>query len=149
MELPQALRDNYLFRGLSDSHIDDILAITDTREYMGGDTIVRQFGKDSDLMIVLKGLAQIKTFSGDTIAEVGPGSVLGEISLLDQEPRSATVVSSGPSKVAVIPAEKLRLMMRHDMGMRCVMLENLARLICQRLRTANVQLDGVVAGAAR
>ena len=116
---------------------------------MGGDTIVRQFGKDSDLMIVLKGLAQIKTFSGDTIAEVGRGSVMGEVSLLDQEPRSATVVSSGPSTVAVIPAEKLRLMMRHDMGMRCVMLENLARLICQRLRTANVQLDGVVAGAAR
>ena len=149
MELPQALRDNYLFRGLADSHIDDILAMTDTREFDGGDTIVRQFGKDSDLMIVLKGLAQIKTFSGDTIAEVGPGSVLGEISLLDQEPRSATVVSSGPSTVAVIPAEKLRLMMRHDMGMRCVMLENLARLICQRLRTANVQLDGVVAGASR
>ena len=149
MELPQALRDNYLFRGLADSHIDDILAMTDTREFDGGDTIVRQFGKDSDLMIVLKGLAQIKTFSGDTIAEVGPGSVLGEISLLDQEPRSATVVSSGPSTVAVIPAEKLRLMMRHDMGMRCVMLENLARLICQRLRTANVQLDGVMAGAGR
>ena len=85
----------------------------------------------------------------DEIAEVGPGSVLGEISLLDQEPRSATVVSSGNSKVAVIPADKLRMMMRHDMGMRCVMLENLARLICQRLRTANVQLDGVVAGATR
>jgi len=149
LELPQALRDNYLFRGLADSHIDDILAMTDTREFDGGDTIVRQFGKDSDLMIVLKGLAQIKTFSGDTIAEVGPGSVLGEISLLDQEPRSATVVSSGDSKVAVIPADKLRMMMRHDMGMRCVMLENLARLICQRLRTANVQLDGVVAGASR
>ncbi|MCH7945970.1 MAG: cyclic nucleotide-binding domain-containing protein, partial [Armatimonadetes bacterium] len=99
--------------------------------------------------IVLRGLAQIKTFSGDTIAEVGPGSVLGEVSLIDQEPRSATVVSSGDSVVAVIPADKLRLMMRHDMGMRCVMLENLARLICQRLRTANIQLDGVVAGASR
>ena len=39
MELPQALRDNYLFRGLSDAHIDEILALATTRTFLGGDTI--------------------------------------------------------------------------------------------------------------
>ena len=68
MELPQALRDNYLFRGLSDPHIDAILAMTTIKAFAGGDTLVRQFGQDTDLMIVLRGKAQIKTFSGDTIA---------------------------------------------------------------------------------
>ena len=121
--------------------------MTTIKAYMGGDTILRQFGQDTDLMIVLKGKAQIKTFSGDTIAEVGPGSVLGEVSLIDHEPRSATVVSNGDSQVAIIPFDKLTEMMKHDMGMRCVMMENLAKLICQRLRSANIQLDGMMAGA--
>lgn len=149
MELPQALRDNYLFRGLSDSHIDSVLQLAEVRSFLGGDTILRQFGKDHDLMIVLRGTVQIKTFSGDAIAEVGPGSVLGEVSLIDDEPRSATVVSKGESQVAVIPANALREMMRHDMGMRCVMLENLSRVLCQRIRSANMQLDGMMAGAIR
>ena len=145
IELPQALRDNYLFRGLSSKHIDEIMAITSVRKFEGGDTIVRQFDRNTDLMIMLQGLAYIKTFGGDTIAEVGPGTVLGEISLCDDEPRSATVVSSGNSVMAVIQSEALKNLMKHDLGMRCVMMENLARLICQRLRTANVQLDGVLA----
>ena len=145
VELPQALRDNYLFRGLSSTHIDEILAITTIQTFEGGDTIVRQFDRNTDLMIMLKGLAYIKTFGGDTIAEVGPGTVLGEVSLIDEEPRSATVVSSGASEMAVIQSESLKNLMKHDLGMRCVMMENLARLICQRLRTANVQLDGVLA----
>ncbi|HXH61906.1 MAG TPA: cyclic nucleotide-binding domain-containing protein [Fimbriimonadaceae bacterium] len=146
MELPQALRDNYLFRGLSDSHIDTIFRLATVKLFMGGDTIVRQFGRDHDLMIVLRGNVQIKTFSGDVIAEVGPGSVLGEVSLIDDEPRSATVVSRGESQVAVIPANDLRDMMKHDLGMKCVMLENLSRVLCQRIRSANMQLDGMMAG---
>lgn len=148
MELPQALRDNYLFRGLAASHIDEILGLATTKNFMGGDTILRQFGKDHDLMVVLKGLALIKTFGGDPIAEVGPGTVLGEVSLIDTEPRSATVVARGECTVAVIPAEGLQNLMKHDIGMRCVMMENLAKILCQRLRTANQQIDNM-AGAAR
>ena len=149
MELPQALRDNYLFRGLSAAHIDEILAIASTKSFDGGDTILRQFGRDHDLMVVLKGLALIKTFSGDPIAEVGPGTVLGEVSLIDTEPRSATVTAKGACTVAVIPAEGLQNLMKHDIGMRCVMMENLAKVLCQRLRSANVQLDSAMSPAAR
>ena len=148
MELPEALRDNYLFRGLASSHIDEILGIASTRTFMGGDTLLRQFGHDHDLMVVLKGTALIKTFSGEAIVEVGPGSVLGEVSLIDTEPRSATVVAKGECTVAVIPAEGLKNLMKHDLGMRAVMMENLAKVLCQRLRIANVALDNM-AGAAR
>ena len=149
VDLPTALRDNYLFNGLAESHIDEILEMATKQTFMGGDQIVRQFDRDTDLIIVLRGSAQIKTFSGDTIAEVGPGTVLGEISLIDDEPRSATVTSVGETEVAVINSDRLRDMMKHDMGMRCVMIENLSKVICQRLRTANVQLDGMMSPAIR
>jgi CRP-like cAMP-binding protein len=148
MELPQALRYNYLFRGLSDAHLDEIMALTSSKTFHGGDTILRQFGRDNDLMVVLKGAAVIKTFSGDALIEIGPGMVLGEVSLIDTEPRSATVVAKGECDVAIIPAEAIQNMMRHNIEIRCVLMENLAKVLCARLRTANVQLDGAMASTA-
>lgn len=149
MQIPEAFRDNYLFRGLTEKNIDDIMSITSTRSCLGGDTIIRQFGDDLDIMVILKGLAQVKAFSGEVIAEVGPGFVLGEVSLIDDAPRSATVVSKGATEFAVIDGEKLRTLLGHDVGMRAIMFENLAKLLCVRLRVANVHLDAMPAGARR
>lgn len=147
MQIPEAFRDNYLFRGLTQKSIDDIMAITSTKSYLGGDTMIRQFGDDLDVLVILKGAAHVKAFSGEVIAEVGPGFVLGEVSLIDDAPRSATVVSKGASEVAVINGDKLRNLLAHDVGMRAVMYENLAKLLCVRLRVANVHLDAQPAGS--
>ena len=38
----------------------------------------------TDLIIVLDGNAQIKTFNDELITEIGPGSIIGEISLVDE-----------------------------------------------------------------
>ena len=149
MQTPEAFRDNYLFRGLTQKNIDDIMSITGTRAFLGGDTIIRQFGDDLDIMVVLKGVAHVKAFSGEVIAEVGPGFVLGEVSLIDDAPRSATVVSKGPTEVAVINGEKLRVLLGRDVGMRAIMFENLAKLLCVRLRVANVHLDAMPAAGRR
>ncbi len=149
MQIPEAFRDNYLFRGLTAKNIDDIMSITGTKSFSGGDTVIRQFGDDLDIMVVLKGLAQVKAFSGEVIAEVGPGFVLGEVSLIDDAPRSATVVSKGPTEMAVINGDKLRALLGKDVGMRAIMFENLAKLLCVRLRVANVHLDAMPAGARR
>ena len=149
MELPQAIRDNYLFHGLSDANIDEILALATTKTFDGGDTILRQFGRDNDLLIILTGQALIKTFSGEPVAEVGAGSVLGEVSLIDTEPRSATVIARYECSVASIPAAGLKNLMRHDIEMRSIMLENLAKVLCQRLRSANMQLDVAYAVTVR
>lgn len=95
-------------------------------------------------MIVLDGAARIVTTSGEPIADLAPGSVVGEISLLDDAPRSATVVSVRNTTVAVIPSDKLRDLMQEEPHIELVILRNLSKVLCSHVRLANVQLEGLM-----
>ncbi len=145
LALTEVLQSNYLMRGLSKEEIDKVASIATVKEFQSGDTIVRQFDKQSDLMIVIQGLVRVNTFSGEKIAEGGPGCIIGEVSLLDDKPRSATVASVGKSQVAVIPSAALWRLLDADPVMAKNMLLNLGQVLCMRIRAANLQLDMVVA----
>ncbi|MBA4292533.1 hypothetical protein C0431_06140 [bacterium] len=144
MDINTALQNNYLMQGLSVAQISMIAQIASNQEFSGGDTLVRQFAKDADLMIVLEGTAKIKGFSGEEIAQAGPGSVIGEMSLIDDKPRSATVTAAGNVKVASIPHNDLWALMNNEPEIAKVILLNISRILTARLRAANVALDSVV-----
>jgi CRP/FNR family cyclic AMP-dependent transcriptional regulator len=137
MELTKALSYNYVFRGLPKEVVAGIAALAEIRQYLGGDTIVRQFERTTDMYVLLEGSARIKSYSGRTLAEFGPGSVIGEIALIDDEPRSATVVAAGPIRAAVISAQLIRGMMETDPRIANVLVTNICRVLCRRLRTMN------------
>ena len=136
-DLAKTLRYNYIFRGLSRDVIAGIAALADIRGYRGGDVIVRQYDHNSDLIILLDGSARIKSVDGDTIAEFGPGSIVGEIALIDDEPRSATVTAIGDVRAAVIPSSQLHAVMDMDPEVGKVIMTNIARVLCRRMRTMN------------
>lgn len=144
MDLNTALQNNYLMQGLNVAQIAQIAQITTTKEFGGGDTLVRQFAKDADLMIVLEGNAKIRGFSGEEIATAGPGSVIGEMSLIDDKPRSATVVAAGAVKCATISNDELWGVMNNEPEIAKIILLNIGRILTARLRAANVALDSVV-----
>jgi CRP-like cAMP-binding protein len=148
VDLAEALRVNYLFRDLSESQKDRIIGIAQEKAYQGGDVMVRQFDKNSDLLVILTGTARIKSFSGETIAEVGAGSVVGEVSLVDDQPRSATVTASGAATAAVLPSDQLRGLMANDPAIKAHVMECVGKVLCQRLRNANIQLDGILPSKA-
>lgn len=149
MTIKEAIRYNYLFRGLTAEQLERISSIAEEVQYNGGDTMIRQFDRSSDLLIILSGSALIKAFSGETMAEVGVGSVVGEVSLIDEQPRSATVVSSGDTQVVLLKGPKLQSEMNEDPVLKAALVTNLARLLCQRLRTANIQWDAALASPTR
>ena len=144
MKFPSAVRENPVFLNLSNSQIESLEAMAVDRVYEGGDVLVRQFDRQSDLMVILHGHVCIKTFSGETISELGPGGVFGEVSLVDEAPRSATVSAKGSVTVAVIPSEKLRKLLDGDLGLKALVMQNISRVLCARLRASNVHLDAAV-----
>ena len=141
MQLPTEVRDNPFFRSMSDDQVKALLSSASERNFDGGDTLVRQFDRQSDVMIVVRGKVCIKSFSGEVIAELGPGGVFGEVSLVDDAPRSATVVAVGSGSLAVLPSDKLRTTIDADTALKALVMENIARILCARLRAANVHLD--------
>ena len=133
--------DQPFFRGLTEEQVTVLLDSSAERTFDGGETVVRQFDQKTDVMVVIEGRVLIKSFGGETIAELGPGSVVGEMSLVDEGPRSATAVSAGTSRVAVLSSDRLKGLFEADSGLKAQVMENLARILCGRLRAANVQLD--------
>lgn len=144
MDLNSALQNNYVMQGLNVAQISLISQITTIKDFNGGDTLVRQFAKDADLLIILEGTAKIKTFSGEEIAQAGPGSVIGEMSLIDEKPRSATVIAAGPVRAAAISNTDLWKLMDSEPEIAKTILLNISRILTARLRAANVALDEVV-----
>jgi CRP/FNR family transcriptional regulator, cyclic AMP receptor protein len=139
--LADALRKTYLMSGLAPEQVEKVASIAQNRQFEGGDMIVRQFSKDTDLILVLEGSARINSFSGELIAEAGAGSIIGEMSLVDEKPRSATVVAIGNVKAAIIPAPELWKLMKEDAHVARIILLNIARVLSARLRAANIQAD--------
>lgn len=142
--LAEALRNTYLLNGLSQEQVDavtQVTQVTQLKQFNGGDTILRQFSKDSDLLVVLEGTVRINSFAGEKLAEAGPGSIIGEMALVDDQPRSATVVSVGVTKAAVIPSKDLWALMKQDAHLARTVLLNLARSLSTKLRAANIQAD--------
>lgn len=141
MDLSSGLRENPLFANLTDDQIKAVSAIANEKTFEGGDTLVRQFDKNTDVLLVIRGKVCIKTFSGEIIAELGPGGVVGEVSLVDEAPRSATVIAIGQTTTAVLESGKLNSLLDSDPALKSTVMENIAKILCARLRAANVHLD--------
>ncbi len=58
-----------------------------------------------EAVVLVTGSAHVMR-EGDTIAEVGPGTILGESALLTHEPRNASLMTTSPSTLAVLNARE-------------------------------------------
>jgi hypothetical protein len=141
MEHLDVFKKNYLVVGLNDQQIADIAALATFRRLSAQETLIKGGDQSSDLFVVLNGNLIVLTPEGEKLSEVGAGSVLGEIALIDARPRTADVICKGLVDVMVIPAQVLRAKMNGDRNMGFIVLANLARVLCGRLRQANEKLD--------
>jgi CRP-like cAMP-binding protein len=73
-------------------HLGEFCKREDAVAFRAGQTIFRQGDRGGSMYVVLEGQLEV-VLNGETIDFVGPGEVVGEMSLVDGQPRSATVVA--------------------------------------------------------
>jgi CRP-like cAMP-binding protein len=71
------------------------------RRLAAGETLVEQGEPGSDMFLLLEGVLGVE-IDGQTVAEVGPGALLGELAILGDGRRTATLRAARPSGVAVL-----------------------------------------------
>ena len=144
MSNPYFLSENYLLRDATLGEIDGIHAICDIRQFEAGEQILSANGKDQDLMIVIEGRVRVETGQGDKINELRAGAMVGEIGFLDGRGRAAAVFAVTTSKIAIIPAGRLKELMSKTPHLQLVIYRNAALALCQRLRDANQQIEALL-----
>ena len=102
--LSAALRKVSFFQGMSMGDLERFLNITDLYEFSAGKTIFKKGDVGDALYIVNSGHARviqralpIPFWPAKTIATLEPGDLFGEMALLDQPHRTATVVADRPT----------------------------------------------------
>jgi CRP-like cAMP-binding protein len=107
------------------------------RQVAEGTQIYVQDRPSTKIVILLTAYARVLR-DGAWVAYRGPGDILGELSLIDGQPHSATVQIVRAGRVAVLSHEAFdRVMRRHD-GVRNALL----RVLVHRLRCADLNGDG-------
>ncbi|MFN0064403.1 MAG: Stp1/IreP family PP2C-type Ser/Thr phosphatase [Myxococcaceae bacterium] len=136
----EALRKIPLFRHLTYKEQTAILAIASTRTFPAGREIVLEGQPGEELFIVIRGRVAIEK-SGVEIAELRPGGHFGEMGLIDNAPRSATVRASEPTRVMVVSRPDLMNLMRKESVLAVKMLWSFVQVLSDRLRAANMELS--------
>lgn len=109
-----------------------------------GTEIIRE-GDAGDFMLLLLdgGVEIVKRDSGGLpvrIGEAGPGKTLGEMSLVDGEPRFASCVTTEESLFAVLDRESLTRLLAEEAQLGIKILIELVMLLNQRLRNVSARL---------
>jgi len=126
-----------------DVDADDLLAVRATmarREYAAGDTVFRRGDEGDALYVVVAGSAS--AWLGDTrLLTFSRGTLFGEMALLDQERRSATVTADEPLVCYVLDREGFESLARTNPAAGLALLANLGRELSRRMRRANRTLE--------
>ena len=143
MDFLEVFRKSYLVSGLPDAAVREIYELGAYRVHEPNEDLIRAGDKSNDLIAILAGRVNVLTPTGEKITELGPGNVLGEIALIDNMPRSAHAVCIGRVQACHIQASALRKLMGSKRDIGFVVLTNLAKMMCMRLRNTGLKLDAL------
>jgi CRP-like cAMP-binding protein len=141
------LKSNSFFRGLTDKEIIDLLGVCMVHTFKTGDHVVNENEVSRDIFVILEGSVSIgKTlYAGDErqLGVLGLGEFFGEMSFLDDSPRSASV--SCLEKTTVLRIDKTsfdKLAVRKPRVAYKIMTK-IAGTLGERLRDSNDLVEGI------
>jgi MFS superfamily sulfate permease-like transporter len=130
-----------LFAHFTDSERKAVMDRLVRREYRTHEVVAREGEPGTELFIIVRGSAtgRVRTATGRDarVMSFAPGTVAGELALLDEENRSATIVADEPLVCLVLPHDAFVELMRKEPVAAVKLLANLGREISWRLRRAN------------
>jgi CRP-like cAMP-binding protein len=125
-----------LFQGLSKRHLNQLAKRFIPRSYKVGDVIVAQGKGGEGMFTILSGVAEavLETSDGEktVVNTFGPANFFGEVAMLDDGPRTASVIATQPTECLVLTRSDFIAVMQND----AEMATEIAMALARRLRRA-------------
>ncbi len=129
------LRNVPLFRTLNQRQLNAVAKYTDAHRARQGAVLTKKGQHGLEAFVIVDGKARVEV-GGKKIAELGAGDFIGELSIIDGKPRTATVIAQTPMTLLVVRRRDFRLLRDTVPGLQ----EKLLLTICERLRQADQAL---------
>ncbi|MBR0713143.1 Crp/Fnr family transcriptional regulator [Bradyrhizobium liaoningense] len=129
------------FGGLSDASLDLLVSMLVERSFDAGANVVAEGDPGRSMFIVHSG-ELVVTKRGDSgrairISTLAQGDFFGEMTLIEMQNRSATVVAQSPTVLYELTARELYACYKADIQAYVMVLQNINRELCRRLRRAD------------
>ncbi len=135
------LRRVPLFSGLTEQQLDALAAGSARRSYPKGRTIVSEGEPSQSMYILLAGRAKVQRSDSEgkevILAVLSSGEFFGEMSLIDDAPRSASVITLEPCEFMAVSKEAFKAMLVQSPEVTMAVMRGLVR----RLREADKKIE--------
>ena len=132
-----------LFSGLLSGELDEIAAITSKRSFPKNNVIINEGDETDSLYLIISGKVKVVLSDEDgkeiTISILEPNDYFGELALIDDEPRSARVVTMEQSQFCVINQSDFNRVLDNNPSL----VRNLLKGLSKRLREANKNIESL------
>ena len=136
------------FGGLSDSGLELLVSMLVERRFEVGATVVTEGEQGRSMFIVHSGELAVSKLgdSGSAIRIAGlkSGDFFGEMTLLEMQNRSASVVAESPTVLYELTARNLYAYFKADIYGYVIVMQNINRELCRRLRRADNRIAELV-----
>ena len=136
----ELLRQKAAFGGISKEAVSRILEASNEVVVAENDVFFRKGDSGQSLFVLESGTVLIeRVWQGSPIVlgRLAAGDCFGEMSLIDFQTRSATVVAESNCQAIEVPGKALRELFQHDLEQYAMVMMNLGREVSRRLRVAD------------
>jgi CRP-like cAMP-binding protein len=133
--LIEKMRSVSLFSGLKEKQLKAILGSGRKLSYPADNTIASEGKNGVAFFLILDGKVEVR-LKGKVLARMSSGDFFGEMSLLDQRPRSSDVVTVTPTTCLVLTSWSFTSLVKTNNDIAV----NLIKTLVQRLRESNKAL---------
>jgi CRP/FNR family transcriptional regulator, cyclic AMP receptor protein len=132
------------FGGLSDASLDLLVSMLVERSFDAGATVFTEGEPGRSMFIVHSGELVVNK-TGDSgrvlrMAGLEPGDFFGEMTLIEMQNRSATVIAQSPTVLYELTARELYACYKADIHAYVMVIQNINRELCRRLRRADSRI---------
>ncbi len=109
----KALSRAPLFEGLSRSELEELAKVTEDLDDEAGKVLCREGETAREFFVIIEGEVGVAK-AGEEIRTLGNGDFFGEIGLLEDVPRTATVTAKTPVRYFVLTRQSFRSLLDHQ-----------------------------------